>query len=145
PDNDYTYDATYRLIRATGREHIGQVSQPQTSFDDRFRIHLPHPGDSQKMRAYTESYRYDEVGNLLEVIHEAVNGAWTRSYAYNESSLIKPAKIGNRLSSTTAGTLLEPYTHDAQGNMTSMPHLPLMVRDFREQLPATSKQVVNNG
>ncbi len=145
PDNDYTYDATYRLISATGREHIGQVAQPQTSFDDRFRIHLPHPGDAQSMRRHNETYRYDEVGNLSEVIHEAVNGAWTRSYAYNESSLIEPAKIGNRLSSTTAGTLLEPYTHDAQGNMTSMPHLPLMVWDFREQLQATSKQVVNNG
>lgn len=145
PDNDYTYDATYRLISASGREHIGQVAQPQTTFDDRFRIHLPHPGDSQTMRGHTESYRYDEVGNLLEVIHEAVNGSWTRSYAYDDPSLIEPTQIGNRLSSTTAGTLLEPYTHDAHGNMTTMPHLPSMVWDFRDQLQATSRQVVNNG
>ena len=54
PDNDYTYDATYRLIAAQGREHIGQVSQSQTTWDDQFRVHLPHPGDGQAMRRYTE-------------------------------------------------------------------------------------------
>ena len=150
PENDYTYDATYRLIRATGREHIGQVSQPQTTFDDRFRTKLPHPGDAQAMRRYTESYRYDEVGNLLEVTHDAVNGAWTRSYAYNDPSLVDPTKMNNRLSGTAVGTpsgqpLLEAYSHDAHGNMTSMPHLPLMLWDFRDQLQATSQQVVNNG
>ena len=35
-DNDYTYDAVYRLIAADGREHIGQAPQPQTTWDDRF-------------------------------------------------------------------------------------------------------------
>jgi len=25
PSNDYTYDANYRLVEATGREHLGQV------------------------------------------------------------------------------------------------------------------------
>lgn len=49
PHNDYAYDATYRLIQATGREHIGQLAQPQTSWNDEFRINLPHPGDGQAM------------------------------------------------------------------------------------------------
>ena len=31
---NYTYDALYRLISATGREHIGQISKPQTTWDD---------------------------------------------------------------------------------------------------------------
>ena len=34
PSNDYTYDALYRLIEAHGRELIGLVEQPQTTFDD---------------------------------------------------------------------------------------------------------------
>ena len=63
---------------------------------------------------------------------------WTRSYAYNEASLIEPAKKNNRLSSTTSAqrqpTTVEPYTHDAHGNMTAMPHLPLMEWDFHDQL-----------
>ena len=146
PENNYTYDAVYRLISATGREHAGQTAQPQTSFDDRFRIHLPHPGDPLAMGRYTESYRYDEVGNLSEVVHEAVNGSWTRSYAYDDPSQIEPVKFSNRLTSTTDGTSVpELYTHDAHGNMITMPHLPLMVWDFHDQLQATSQQVVNNG
>src|SRR6185369_4634870 len=28
PSNDYTYDALYRLIQATGREHLGQGGTP---------------------------------------------------------------------------------------------------------------------
>ena len=65
PDNDYVYDAIYRLIDAEGREHIGQLSQPQTTWDDQFRVHLPQPGDGQAMRSYQEEYHYDAVGNFL--------------------------------------------------------------------------------
>lgn len=148
PDNDYTYDALYRLIDAAGREHIGQASQPQTTFDDQFRVRLPHPNDGQAMRRYAEQYEYDEVGNFLQLIHQATNGNWTRSYAYNEPSLLESNKPSNRLSSTTVGSanpILEPYTHDAHGNMTSLPHLPLMQWDFKDQLRATARQVVNDG
>ena len=56
------------------------------------------------MRRYTEQYEYDAVGNFLELIHQAANGNWTRSYAYNEPSLIEPSKKNNRLSSTTVGS-----------------------------------------
>jgi RHS repeat-associated protein len=146
PHCDYTYDATYRLIRAAGREHIGQVGQPQTTWNDEFRVNLQHPGDGQAMRNYTETYEYDAVGNFEKFIHRAANGSWTRSYAYNEASLIEPAKKSNRLSSTTVGNSApETYTYDAHGNMTKMPHLPLMQWDAEDQLQATSKQVVNNG
>jgi RHS repeat-associated protein len=148
PSNDYTYDAVYRLIAAEGREHIGQVEQPETTWDDRFRIHLPHPNDGQAMRRYTERYEYDAVGNFLQLIHQAINGNWTRSYAYNEPSLIEAGKNNNRLSDTTVGggdTATEVYAHDAHGNMTSMPHLSLMEWNFKDQLSATSKQVVNDG
>ena len=53
------------------------------------------------MRRYTEQYEYDAVGNFLRLIHQATNGNWTRSYAYDEPSLIEPGKTSNRLSSTT--------------------------------------------
>jgi len=137
PSNEYTYDAIYRLTAASGREHIGQVSQPQTTFDDRFRVHLPHPGDGQAMRGYTEEYRYDEVGNFDKLIHQAQDGGWMRSYAYNEPSLIEPNKTSNRLSRTTVGNnnpTTESYTYDAHGNMTSMSHLPVMDWNFANHL-----------
>jgi RHS repeat-associated protein len=134
PHADYTYDATYRLITASGREHIGQASQPQTSWDDAFRVHLLHPNDGQAMRRYAQQYQYDEVGNILHLIHQANNGNWTRDYHFNEPSLIEPAKQSNRLSGTAVGNTAETYTYDAHGNMTSMPHLALMAWDFKDRL-----------
>jgi len=145
PQCDYTYDAIYRLIEATGREHIGQAGQPQeTKWDDEFRVNLPHPGDGQAMRNYTEQYVYDAVGNFEKLIHQAANGSWTRGYAYNEASLIESGKQSNRLSSSTVGARTEPYTYDAHGNMVSMPHLMLMQWNYKDELSATSRQAVND-
>src|SRR4029077_19578745 len=44
PSVDYTYDAIYRLIEATGREHLGQVGGAPMpySYDDAPRVGLPH-------------------------------------------------------------------------------------------------------
>lgn len=134
PHAEYTYDALYRLIAATGREHIGQVSQPQTTWDDGSRINLPHPHDGQAMRRYTESYEYDAVGNFLNLIHQATNGDWTRHYSYAEASLLEPGKNSNRLTSTTVGSTTEVYPYDAHGNMTAMSHLARMDWDFKDQL-----------
>jgi RHS repeat-associated protein len=143
PDCDYVYDAIYRLINATGREHIGQVAQPQPNWNDEFRVNLPQPGDGPAMRSYTEEYLYDAVGNFEKLIHQAANGNWTRDYAYGEASLIDAARKSNRLSSTTVGATTDPYTYDAHGNMTGMSHLTRMQWDFRDQLSATSRQAVN--
>jgi RHS repeat-associated protein len=144
PHCDYSYDPIYRLIEATGREHIGQAEQPETSWDDEFRVNLPHASDGQAMRNYTQQYFYDAVGNFERFIHQAANGNWTRAYAYNEASLIEPGKQSNRLSSTTVGQKTEPYPYDAHGNMTSMPHLTLMQWNYKDQLSATARQAVND-
>lgn len=145
PHYDYTYDPIYRLIVASGREHIGQVGQPpETSWDDKFRVNLPHPSDGQAMRNYTEQYVYDAVGNFERLIHQAANGNWTRAYAYKEASLIELGKLSNRLSSTIVGQRTEPYTHDTHGNMTSMPHLMLMQWNYKDELSVTSRQATND-
>ncbi|WP_221633180.1 SpvB/TcaC N-terminal domain-containing protein [Microcystis aeruginosa] len=155
PSARYEYDPLYRLLKATGREHLGQtggVLNPprQTDHDDGFRMNLPHPGDGNAMGNYAEQYDYDEVGNILRMIHQAASGGWTRRYAYNEPSLIEAGKVNNRLSRTSLpgdlpGVLSAPYEYDAHGNMTRMPHLPLMRWDDHDQLQASSKQVVSNG
>jgi len=155
PSASYEYDPLYRLLKATGREHLGQTggalnSPRQTDHDDGFRMNLPHPGDGNAMGNYTEQYDYDAVGNILSMIHQAASGGWTRRYAYNKPSLIEAGKVNNRLSRTSLpgdlpGVLSAPYEYDAHGNMTRMPHLPLMRWDDHDQLQASSKQVVNNG
>ncbi|KAF5437174.1 hypothetical protein C5S35_05330 [Candidatus Methanophagaceae archaeon] len=144
PDTAYTYDALYRLIEACGREHIGQASEPQTTWHDRHRVKLAHPNDGQAMRNYFEFYEYDKVGNILKFDHKAHNGNWIRTYEYDEVSLIELEKNGNRLSRTVVHPngnhpISEPYTYDPHGNMTSMPHLPEMAWDFKDQLHMVDK------
>jgi RHS repeat-associated protein len=143
PSTDYEYDALYRLLTATGREHIGQHASPQVDEDDSARINQPLPTDSAAMRNYTEKYVYDPVGNIMRMIHQAgANGSWTRRYNYEAAN--------NRLRATSLpgdadGVFSGNYTYDVHGSMTRMPHLPMMQWDFHDQLQATAKQVTNNG
>lgn len=147
PVCSYVYDALYRLIEGRGREHIGQsaflLNSPNGNYRDHPYTGASQPGDPQAVRNYTEQYVYDPVGNFGRMIHQAANGGWSRAYAYNEASLTEPAKQSNRLSNTTLGgnnPVVEPYTHDAHGNMVRMPHLggglpdPNMHWDYKDQL-----------
>lgn len=154
PVNLYRYDATYRLIEATGRESIGQsalqLGLPQSTYRDHPFAGLgAQPFDPHAVRTYRERYDYDEVGNFLHLAHHAQNGNWQRDYTYDLDSLIEPGTPNNQLSHTVlhpnGSALTEPYGYDAHGNMTSMRHLTLMQWDFRDQLQATARQVVNNG
>jgi RHS repeat-associated protein len=151
PASDYTYDAIYRLLAGSGREHIGQTAfspAPQIGNlrDYPFMGLMANPNDLQAMRNCTEQYGYDAVGNFEAVIHVAQNGNWTRNYNYNEASLLEPGKVNNRLSSTQVGNSgALPYAYDIHGNMVTMPHLPIMEWDFKDQLHASQQQVINNG
>ena len=142
PSQDFTYDALYRLIEATGREHLGQGGQPfaHSAFDpDRTGI-VSAPGagrfapnDRNAMGAYVERYIYDAVGNFTGMQHrgtDPVNAGWTRAYAYDAPSLIEASllKTSNRLTQSIVSPgavtpLVESYQHDAHGNMRRMPHL----------------------
>ncbi|RIX60328.1 toxin [Paenibacillus nanensis] len=134
PKTEYQYDALYRLCMAGGREHIGQAAAPETTYNDAGRTRLLHPMDGQAMRTYTETYRYDEAGNLLELAHKASQGNWTRSYQYAEASLLEEERYSNRLSRTTVGAVADSYTYDSRGNMTKMPHLAEMVWNAQDRL-----------
>jgi len=148
PSADYTHDATYRLIEATGREHLGQIQGAPIphSHDDRSRMGLYHPSDGNAMGTYTERYGYDAAGNLVRMLHSGSSPnhlGWTRNYDYHEPSLIEPQKVNNRLSVTTVGTnnpITERWVHDLHGSMIRMPHLggthpaPNLHWDHRDQL-----------
>lgn len=141
PSAGYVYDAMYRLTEATGREHLGQVGRAPTASDAPW-VGLPHPADGDAMGRYTERYAYDAVGNLLRIRHAVTDPAaagWTRSYLYEERSLLEPGRASNRLTSTRVGDgPAERYGYDEHGNMTAMPSLPLMRWDHEDQLAATS-------
>ncbi|HUF54865.1 MAG TPA: RHS repeat-associated core domain-containing protein [Dehalococcoidia bacterium] len=156
PSAEYTYDAVYRLIEATGREHLGQTgggtnAPTPHSYNDAPRVGLLHPGDGNAMGSYLERYVYDAVGNFLEMQHRGSNPAhpgWTRAYNYNETSLLEAGNQSNRLTSTTIGGTTETYStagngYDAHGNMLRLPHLQVMQWDFKDQLQMTQRQAVN--
>src|SRR5690606_30479704 len=78
-DGRYVYDPLYRLIEASGREHPGQQATP----DDPARGSVPHVNDvTGRLIAYTETYTYDPVGNIQQLIHSANGAGWTRNYEY---------------------------------------------------------------
>lgn len=155
PSADYTHDAVYRLIEATGREHLGQVGGVPIphSYNDVPRIGIDwSANDGNAMGRYLEQYVYDAVGNFKEMGHvgsDPVDPGWTRSYAYNEPSLLESNKQSNRLTLTTIGATTETYStngdgYDTHGNMLRMPQLQIMLWDFNDHLHMTQRQAVNN-
>ena len=152
PSSDYTYDPIYRLIAASGREHLGQSNGAPNAPTNNYNVGLASPGDGNAMEAYTEIYQYDAAGNISSTSHagsDPRSGGWKRAYAYNEPSLIEPGKQGNRLSATMVGAVTQNYGYGGNagltGNITAMPHLSVMQWTYKDTLKATSKQVVANG
>jgi RHS repeat-associated protein len=153
PSNDYVYDALYRLVQASGREHLGQGgSAIAHSHNDAGRVDILSTGanDGHAMASYIERYVYDAVGNFLQMQHRggsASNAGYTRSYDYLEPSLTESGN-SNRLTRTTlnpagGSAQVESYLYDAHGNVVRMPHLgagqpgPNMQWDYKDQLRQT--------
>jgi len=149
PSALYEYDALYRLVSATGREHAGGIGDDQRDHSGLPLHNLPHANDAQALRNYEEAYEYDLVGNILEMIHTAVNssaGSWTRRYAYGADPFPTPPEQppevpeNNRLHSTSlpgdaaTGPYTATYDHDANGNMVSMPHLASIAHTHKNQM-----------
>ncbi len=153
PSADYVYDAAYRLIEATGREHLGQATATRpSSYNDKPRVGvLLSASDGNAMGRYLERYAYDAVGNLEEVTHRGSDPAspgWTRVFACDEPSLLQPSMRSNRLSHATTGGSPETFSaagdgYDEHGNLLRMPQLHAMHWDYKDQLRMTQRQAVN--
>ncbi len=133
PSSKYEYDAIYRLIQASGREHISmspchykQSIKKQSEF-----IQLTQSiNNGQALRNYIEKYAYDKFGNLTQIRHIAgPNGNWRRDQTFSD--------ISNRLNTSYAsceGSSPFQYPHDANGNITKIPHLQALVWNYANQL-----------
>ncbi len=151
PTASYIYDGFYRLIEATGREHLGQVEggTPRPippGATDAPQVGLPQPGDGAAMARYVERYFYDDVGNLLQMAHRSADqayGGWTRDYRYDEPSLLEPGRHSNRVTSASparAATGPQRFSYDEQGNNTAMPEIAVLSWDYSDRLHATARQ-----
>jgi RHS repeat-associated protein len=100
----FEYDPIYRLLSATGRESDrppeGEPWQDQ-----------PRGTDLTKTRAYSERYRYDEMGNILRLEHRNEQGGYTREYTVETAN--------NRLKRMQIGSSNYDYSFDVNGNMRS--------------------------
>jgi RHS repeat-associated protein len=95
---DFSYDPLYRLLEANGRECD---LPPDLPWDDTTRC-----TDLTRTRAYSETYRYDDVGNTTQLSHTA-----NRVFSFLPNS--------NRLATVTIGQTTIAYTYDANGNLIS--------------------------
>ncbi|MFA5922038.1 MAG: penicillin-insensitive murein endopeptidase [Methylococcaceae bacterium] len=102
-DRRFDYDPIYRLLSATGRECDMRPAIPPW-FDE------PRCTDLTRTRTYTEHYRYDVMGNMLELRHDNGFGGFTRSFTHRAEN--------NRLDILTIGQSNFDYVFDDAGNMT---------------------------
>ncbi|MFJ2528830.1 RHS repeat-associated core domain-containing protein [Pseudomonas helmanticensis] len=65
---DFTYDSLYRMTSATGYDDAPPTDIPG----------LPQPGDPHNRLNYTQTYRYDNGGNLIELRHVRAGNNSTR-------------------------------------------------------------------
>ncbi|MFE2998004.1 SpvB/TcaC N-terminal domain-containing protein [Nocardia sp. NPDC059246] len=113
----FTYDATYRLRTATGREHSSLGVQPDPA--DPAMPTLPHPNDAHALRNFTETYTYDQLGNITAFAHASTTTSWTRRYQYTPGTnrLAAHQIPGDR----NAGPYSATFTYDPGGNTTAAP------------------------
>lgn len=144
PVNRYRYDASYRLVEATGREHEAmgpchdrEVDKKQTEF---IRLTAQPAGNGMALRNYTQTYEYDPAGNLTSISHLADGGGWTRSQAYaSDSNRLRTSRAGCR------GERLFIFPHDDNGNIGAMPHLPALRWDHLNRLREAETRIRTRG
>jgi RHS repeat-associated protein len=112
-DRAFIYDPTYRLLWATGRECA--AAPVQAPWDD-----TPRCTDPTLARPYTETYQYDDAGNMKTWAHSRTAAGGAVSTTNKAFTL---ASGNNRLAQVTIGNPAAgnptpyAYTYDAAGNL----------------------------
>jgi insecticidal toxin complex protein TccC len=123
PINRYVYNSLYQLIKATGWEAGGSNQGPAFSRFD----------DPASCANYSQSYRYDRGGNLLELTHDGPQSHGHRLVAAAQSNRCLPVING-----------LEPNeedfrkSFDANGNLLNLQPGQVLRWDLRNQLREVS-------
>ncbi|EEH8833293.1 type IV secretion protein Rhs [Salmonella enterica] len=124
---EFTYDALYQLLEATGRENAGNTTVPYAV------LPASIPTDSTQTIGYTRSFRYDDSGNLLSLSHQGaacftrtmvVSDASNRSRLQNDTGTLTPDDVdaafdpnGNLLNLQVSATASEQLILDASDHL----------------------------
>ena len=134
PVSKYEYDAIYRLTRSLGREHAGNNAASDQFDSDKTNDgsnRLTLKSDMNAMQNFEQKYLYDEVGNMLMMIHNAGKGLfsnkWTKNFQYNANN--------NQLIKTQVGPDTTNYSYDVHGNMMNLQNGGFnLIWDYADQL-----------
>jgi RHS repeat-associated protein len=135
PKSTYTYDALYRLIKATGREHPALTKEDERSGnpEDHWFVPLPHLNNGQAVQNYTRNYDYDDGGNLYRIRHQGatsrtrelvVSDRSNRAFEQNTSGSISPDDVDG--------------SFDANGNQTHLEGLSGISWNYRDNIASVT-------
>lgn len=133
PEADYTYNALYQLIQATGREHPGLSSQDEQrgGFPGNWIIPIQPVNNGQALENYLEQFTYDTAGNLSRLQHLGAT-AWTRMLTVSDSS---NRAVDSALTGQASGV---DAFFDGNGNQRSMVGLPAIAWNYRDNLASAT-------
>ncbi|QQQ48386.1 RHS repeat protein [Pseudomonas syringae] len=122
PVSTYQYDTLYQLIQATGRE-VKKLNQGPVfpSFQC--------PLDPTQLAKYTQTYRYDASGNLLQLTHTGTQ-SHSRTLVTSQTSNRSLPVINDRPPDEAAIAA----AFDANGNLNELQAGQAMSWDWRNQL-----------
>lgn len=133
PISVYKYDSIYRLIQASGRQHVGinpdHHKYPHASKQSRHPFENVSINDSNALENYSETYQYDSAGNLQQTIHSVFNNSshgWTRRNTFADGS--------NRIESSLLSDSRNHFAFDNSGNMNNLEHIEQLKWNYRNSL-----------
>ncbi|HEU5227782.1 MAG TPA: RHS repeat-associated core domain-containing protein, partial [Ktedonobacteraceae bacterium] len=133
PASDYTYDALYRLIAATGREHPALASQDeqQGGFNANLILPLQPLNNGQALQNYSQQFTYDDAGNLSSIQHQGAT-SWTRTLTVSDSA---NRAVDSQLTSQPTAV---NASFDGNGNQIQMPVLQGIAWNYRNNIASVT-------
>jgi RHS repeat-associated protein len=121
---NFSYDPIYRLLSATGRAS-NTIGVPRPTSDDPWggfyaggAATATQTNAPELTEGYTETFRYDPAGNMLELSCQAASGNWKRRFGMDDLANNRwMAATNNRLTSLESGGDTQNYQFDANGNL----------------------------
>ncbi|WP_130901095.1 RHS repeat-associated core domain-containing protein [Pseudomonas sp. Sample_11] len=126
---EFSYDSLYRLVRATGHDDALPPDIPG----------LPRPPDEKNRLNYTQTYSYDDGGNLIELRHQRDGNSRTRTMCIDQKSN-RGVRWQTGDEPPDFGTWFDPH-----GNQRKLRHGPSLQWSRRDELERVDLVIRQDG